>query len=303
MQRAAFQTAAELSSAIDDLFAEFPVALYYGLDTVAPFPDFQSHDGYEFYYVWQGRGTYIAGNDAYALEAGTLMPIRPRMLHKVLQTEAAHPVCRHVLLLREDWFRREGLAGVLPEEEGGFRFGAPLAASGAERDTADFLYRSIHEELTSKKAGFEHAVAGYVKALLAQLRRFGAAANAEGRAVPAASPHLPPEVVYLLQHVGAGFQSPLSLSDLAHKVHMNPNYVSQLFHRHTGYTLRQFVAMKRMHHGRNLLRDTALPVHIIAAECGYNDASHFIRVFRSAYGCTPQAYRAAAAAKEEPASP
>lgn len=290
MQPVAFADAAELGRAIDALFAEFPVALYYGLDTIAPYPDFQRHDGYEFYYVWRGTGTYIAGEDVYPLEPGSLVPIRPRLPHKVLLTDADRSVCRHVLLIRDDYYHMERLSSAFPVVRPGRRTGQPVIVPEAERARIEWLFGGIHEELRTKAAGYEHALSGYVRTLLALFSRH--ALLAEQPSIPAAADNrLPPEIVYTLQHVSSNFQTPLSLKDIASKVHMNPSYVSQLFHRHTGYTLRQFVAMKRMLHARALLKETALPIHAVAADSGYKDASHFIRVFKQASGTTPQVFR------------
>lgn len=290
MQRIAFSDASELSCAIEALLAECPVALYYGLDTVAPYPGFQRHDGYEFYYVWRGTGTYIAGDDSYPIGPGTLVPIRPKTPHRVVQTDISQPVCRHVLLLREDFYRQERLSDVFPDLRDERRTRLPVIVPEEERERVEWLFCGARDELRAKAVGYEHALAGSVRMLLALFRRYALIAEQPSVAVESDS-GLPPEIVYALQHVSSNFQAPLSLKELASKVHMNPSYISTLFHRHTGYTLRQFVAMKRIGHAKTLLLETALPIQAIADESGYKDASHFIRVFKHACGTTPQAYR------------
>lgn len=290
-KRVAFPNATELSQAIDELFEEYPVALYHSLDTVAPFPDYQSHDGYEFYYVWKGQGAYIAGSRVFPLGPGTLMPLSPRLMHKVLQTDMNEPICRHVLLVKDDYYRREGLARIFPTvEDSSPPLGAPIVIPEAGREAIERLLQGIQEELAHKETGFEHAISGYVRVLLSHFRRYGIQTESKTD-FSGAGVRLPSEVVYMIQHIGSNFQFPLALGELAKKIHMNPSYASQLFHRHTGHTLRQFITLKRMDHARQLLLDTVLPIHAIAIESGYNDCSHFIRMFKSTFGQTPEAFR------------
>lgn len=54
----------------------------------------------------------------------------------------------------------------------------------------------------------------------------------------------------------------------------------------------------RLHRAANLLRNTLLPVQIIALTVGYSSRSYFSRAFRSAYGTDPKAFREQARAKD-----
>ena len=47
----------------------------------------------------------------------------------------------------------------------------------------------------------------------------------------------------------------------------------------------------RINAARQLLTATDLPVHEIAAACGYQNATHFMRQFKEITGLTPSAYR------------
>jgi AraC-like DNA-binding protein len=47
----------------------------------------------------------------------------------------------------------------------------------------------------------------------------------------------------------------------------------------------------RLHRAANLLRNTRLPIQIIAMTVGYSSRSYFSRAFRSAYGTDPRSFR------------
>ena len=55
--------------------------------------------------------------------------------------------------------------------------------------------------------------------------------------------------------------------------------------------MRAYLVQLRLKMAESLLRDTQLPVGQIANRVGYEDTSHFIRLFRRSLGQTPSAYR------------
>ncbi|SDD02377.1 AraC-type DNA-binding protein [Paenibacillus sp. UNCCL117] len=287
--RVSFDTAAELKHAIDELFKDFPVALYYGLDSVAPFPDVQSHNGIEMYYVWSGAGGYLVGNKIYPLQPGTLMLIRPNTLHKVLQTDLHQNVGRHVLIWKEQLLLGDSF---IPDKH-------PLhtltedcmfvQADAEHRLKIEAIYRSIQEELTEREAGFATIVQSLVKQLLMLTYRLHL--KAKEAVIDLKSMQLPKEIHYLVQYIGSNFQEPLTLERLAELVHLNPSYLSTIFRKYTGCTPHKFLTLKRVHHAKKLLRETELSIGAVAQESGFNDASHFVKVFKQHEQATPAVYR------------
>ena len=83
----------------------------------------------------------------------------------------------------------------------------------------------------------------------------------------------------------------LSLSSLADLVYFNPKYLSRLFKQVSGVNLSDYIQNVRLKKVCELLRDSALKVHEIAAYIGYFSAPCFTRFFKKAMGMTPQEYR------------
>lgn len=61
----------------------------------------------------------------------------------------------------------------------------------------------------------------------------------------------------------------------------------------TGTTLSRYIKHMRMRRADELVRNTFLSIKEIAAEVGLHDGSHFVRDFKSFYGCTPTERRRA----------
>ncbi|MBQ8640183.1 MAG: helix-turn-helix domain-containing protein [Lachnospiraceae bacterium] len=75
--------------------------------------------------------------------------------------------------------------------------------------------------------------------------------------------------------------------DVAAAVFLNPSYVSRIFKKETGISLKDFILQEKMKMARILLKSTALPISIVAQRVGYTNFSHFSQVYRKIYGISP----------------
>lgn len=92
---------------------------------------------------------------------------------------------------------------------------------------------------------------------------------------------------YIKQHLDAD----LPVSEIAEFVGMNPEYLTKLFKKNTGYTLKEYIVNEKMESAKMLLTTTSLPVTLISSHVGYGNYSNFTRSFKQLVGCTPMEYR------------
>lgn len=85
---------------------------------------------------------------------------------------------------------------------------------------------------------------------------------------------------------------PLTLEELAGLSNRSLATFKRDFHRLYHVAPRQWINQQRLQHARLLIQNTDQPVADIALTCGFENVSHFIRIFRKAFGATPQAIRA-----------
>lgn len=83
----------------------------------------------------------------------------------------------------------------------------------------------------------------------------------------------------------------LSLQLVADQLGISPSYLSELIKQHWGETFIAYVTRYRIGKAKSLLLKTELNIADIAAEIGYGNATHLIRVFKKSEGLTPGEYR------------
>lgn len=83
----------------------------------------------------------------------------------------------------------------------------------------------------------------------------------------------------------------IRITDAAEYVGITPNYLSSLFKQICGCTFTSYVTQKRIARACQLLKDMRMNVGEVAMEVGYEDASHFSRVFKKVMGISPGKFR------------
>ncbi len=92
-------------------------------------------------------------------------------------------------------------------------------------------------------------------------------------------------------HILERLQEPLSASDVANALDMNPDYLTRAFKIARGQTITEFIHRARLREARAMLRDSAVSVKQIARRLGYGEATYLRRLFRRYEGMSPNAYR------------
>ncbi len=87
------------------------------------------------------------------------------------------------------------------------------------------------------------------------------------------------------------YAEPLTLAFFAERCHVTKSYLSSLFKKETGGNLTDYIHSVRISHSLFLLNSTQMPIHIVAANCGYNDINYFIKLFKRLNGISPKQYR------------
>ncbi|SDX07206.1 helix-turn-helix domain-containing protein [Paenibacillus sp. CF384] len=78
---------------------------------------------------------------------------------------------------------------------------------------------------------------------------------------------------------------------IASHVHLNSAYLSRLFKKETGQTLMDYIITVRMNQTKIMLIETDLKISEICESMGYENFSHFSKIFKKQVGVHPQEFR------------
>ncbi len=96
-----------------------------------------------------------------------------------------------------------------------------------------------------------------------------------------------PAISYMNSHP----KEMVSMKAMAELCHLSESYFCRLFSKEMGENFLNYVNRKKIARSKELLRDSKLNISQVAREVGYQDTSHYIRLFKRFEGVTPTIYR------------
>lgn len=127
----------------------------------------------------------------------------------------------------------------------------------------------------------EHRMSVYIHMILCELVE-----NCSG-VQPVANESIERAIQYMEEHVNQN----ISLDELAKTVNLSKFYFNRYFKKHMGMTPHQYFINLRIQNAKRLLATTHDSIESVAEQCGFDNASNFIRVFKQRAGMTPTAFR------------
>ncbi len=95
----------------------------------------------------------------------------------------------------------------------------------------------------------------------------------------------------MLMYIHAHYNEPLTLSQIAANLYMNPAYLGRLFKKYTGMTCAKYLMSYRINVAQKMLANRETPISEIAHVVGYTNKNHFNKLFRQQTGRTPTQFR------------
>ena len=98
-------------------------------------------------------------------------------------------------------------------------------------------------------------------------------------------------MVVVQKYIREHLDEDLNRKTLSKVAHLNPDYLSTLFRKHTGETLSHYILKERIQQAKKDLVGTNLPIHEIALRTGFPNISYFSKQFKDLEGMTPLQFR------------
>jgi AraC family transcriptional regulator, arabinose operon regulatory protein len=200
---------------------------------------------------------------------GTIMLWEPRHAHIYGSTE------KH---WDHSWTHCDGRTVARVLKESGVPLNVPILLP--DPWMCDHYLEDIHHELTH----FAQPDAVIVENLLENwIREIARVA----RGVPGQQT-VPKNFLALKAYIEANYELPLSLEQLASKIHLSVPHLCSQFKKHFGVSVIGYAIQLRLHQAAYLLQDRSLGVGEIARRVGYEDIYYFSKLFKDYYGASPR---------------
>ncbi len=98
-------------------------------------------------------------------------------------------------------------------------------------------------------------------------------------------------VVQVMDYIANHYAEKIQVEDLATHVEKSKNYLSHLFKKEVGITIKEYHNHIRVREAKKLIQSTNLTIYQIAEAVGYSDYKYFSCVFKKVVGVSPQQFR------------
>jgi LacI family transcriptional regulator len=99
------------------------------------------------------------------------------------------------------------------------------------------------------------------------------------------------EVARAMRFIALNSERRVGLRDVARATGISLRRLQTRFKEHLGRTILQEINGRRVKHAKELLRETAKKIRVVAGECGFGNSVKMIRVFKQYEGMSPKRFR------------
>ncbi len=232
------------------------------------------HNFYEIYFLIDGQINLFVENRMHHLKPFDIMIIKPNVLHRAIFCDD-YRYERVVIYFDERSISDENLSKELSKQKGG----VSLPSTAAKRI---FNLVNILLNETEKDIYYESYVSAVLTELLVVLFRNQKKNDGNYAGV---------KFEKIIDYVKKNCREEIMLSNVAEKFYLSEAHLSRVFKKNTGFTFTQYINYQRVIFSQGLLTKSDKSIGEIAFESGFENLTHYGRVFKQLVGCTPSEYR------------
>ncbi|MEJ6949853.1 response regulator transcription factor [Natronospora cellulosivora (SeqCode)] len=94
-----------------------------------------------------------------------------------------------------------------------------------------------------------------------------------------------------IKYIHQNLEKQITRDDIAEYVGYNSDYLNRIFKEETGYSMVKYLLIERIEMAKELLSKTNMQISTIAVHVGYNNFSHFAKMYKKLTGMSPSEYR------------
>jgi AraC family transcriptional regulator, L-rhamnose operon regulatory protein RhaS len=251
------------------------------------------HNFYEMIYVDKGKGMHYLNDISFPFKRGDVFLLTPDDSHefridkptKFIYLKFTEQVFLEKLNTNNKTHWEETLKNALLKVE---NLGESIIKSKQDSDHIYHLLKIMLYEFTSK-ALFNNEIVlelfGSVMAIVTRHLNHNKIVNVQGNKEVEKINNI---LTYI--RINAFDNDKMDIKKMAAHFYMSPNYISIYVKKHTDLSIQQHINQTKLKAAEKLLKQNRFTVNEIAERLGYNDASHFNKMFKKYKEMNPSDY-------------
>ncbi|HEY5585143.1 MAG TPA: AraC family transcriptional regulator [Ruminiclostridium sp.] len=251
------------------------------------------HDSFEIIFIKEGNAIFQIGSVEYYAENGDILFVNQGELH------SGYLVNNTKVTFYAIVFDKSVLSYYIPDTqqkkliypfiEGKMTF--PSIVKEKSENYIAFLsfVNSIIYEFEQKKTGYEIAVKCLLSMLTLQVIRAKAYTEQIGKIY--IKDNRLERFKFLFNYIEAHFPEKITIEIAANLVNLSSYHFCKVFKKVTGKTFIEFLNLYRINEAEDLLRETDLPITLVAEKVGFCNINYFDKIFKKYKRYSPSTCR------------
>lgn len=244
------------------------------------------HNSYEIIYITGGVAEFKINQRVYSVTNGCIIFISNLESHELKVQKT--PYERYFILIKPESFKslisHSVLASIFKNRPEGFNHVIELSK---EADGEIYsIVKTMYKEYDEKNEFWQSILASQLQLLFVALYRNYT------EYFPLSSFNKATEVILQIQkYIDGHYTEELSLPEVSKKFFTDMYYISHQFKKVIGYTFREYLILQRISKAKDELFYKTDDITTVGMNSGFNNVSHFIRIFKKYERITPYQYR------------
>jgi len=244
------------------------------------------HNSYEIIYVLEGNAQFIINSKNYNIAPGSIVFISHLESHELKVTR--YPYKRYYILINPHILQTvitdQRLTSILKNRPKGFNH--VLELYNVEIDSVNGIFKKIKLESELAMDFYNISISALLQLLFVSLYRN------HSKSFPLNSLDVTSSVILEVQkYIDEHYLEQISLKEVSDRFFLNMYYMSHLFKKVCGFSLKDYIVLQRISKAKDLLVQSNASILNVCTSSGFGNVNHFIRIFKKYEGMTPNKYR------------